>query len=147
LRSDERDVVGTGDEEVAHQAVHERGAHEDRQEPGRERRIEAQDDKGHEGPDPDDADDEEEVDSSGHDLKGEMSGCVHEGSNEMGEDEANQVPIETLQDSWPPNRKSLGPDEPASGSPTEDPSGAWDGHTHSAGMSIERLNIAGLIVP
>src|SRR5438132_1440580 len=98
LRADERNVVGTGDEEVAHQAIHERGAHQDREQPGRERRIEAQDDEGHEGPDPDDADDEEEVDSIGHYLEGEMSGCVHEGSNEMGEDESDQVPIETLHD-------------------------------------------------
>src|SRR2546428_435593 len=38
LRPDERDVVGAGDEKVAHDPVHEGGGHEDREEPGPERR-------------------------------------------------------------------------------------------------------------
>src|SRR2546425_176963 len=109
LRADERDVVGAGDEEVTDHSIDERGAHQDREQPGRERRIEAQDDEGHERPDQDDADDEDEVDSRGDNLEGEVGRGVNEGHDEMGQDEGDQVPIETLHDSGPPRRESLGP--------------------------------------
>src|SRR5436309_7833677 len=55
LRREERDIVGAGDKEVAHEPVDERSAHEDREEPGRERRGEAEDNARDDGPHPDDA--------------------------------------------------------------------------------------------
>src|SRR2546425_10234158 len=109
LRSDERDVVGAGDEEVADHSIDERGAHQNCEQSGRERRIKAQDGEGHEGPDQDDAHDGDEVDPRRDDLEGEVSGGVHERHDEMGKDKSDQIPIEPLHDSGPPIRKSLGP--------------------------------------
>src|SRR3989441_5822347 len=108
LRSDERDVVGAGDEEVADHSIDERGAHQNCEQSGRERRIKAQDGQGHEGPDQDDAHDEDEVDPHRDDLEGEVSGGVHERHDAMRKDESDQIPIETLHDSDPPARKSFG---------------------------------------
>src|SRR5437667_6167134 len=95
-RSDESDVVGTGDEEMANESVHERSAHEDREERRRERRIESQDHEGPEGADQDDAQDECEIEADGYNLKREVCRSVHQRHEEMGQHEADQIPVETL---------------------------------------------------
>src|SRR3989454_2618284 len=109
LRPDERDVVGAGDEKVAHDPVHEGGAHEDREEPGRERRVESQEDEHNDRPDQDDPEDEDEVETGGQNLEAEMGGRVDQAHDEMGQDETDEIPIETFHPSRPPRRKAFGP--------------------------------------
>src|SRR2546425_3453736 len=109
LRPDERDVVGAGDEEVAHDPVHEGCTHEDREEPRGKRWVESQDGEGHDRPDQDGPEDEDEIETGRQNLKAEMGGSVDQVHDEMGQHETDEIPIETFHSSRPPRRKALSP--------------------------------------
>src|SRR2546426_6428285 len=109
LRPDERDVVGAGDEEVAHDPVHEGCTHEDREEPRGKRWVESQDDEGHDRPDQDGPEDEDEIETGRQNLKAEMGGRVDQVQDERGQPETEGIPIEPSHSYQPPRRKPLSP--------------------------------------